>query len=460
MNNRKVFLSGFVLAALLAGTRLAFLFAPVSTDPDEGWNAVHAVLAMGGGALYPPAGELTGTNYPPLSFFLVGLLGKMTGDMIFAGRLLALLGIVCVAVLVWRLSLKLTRNRLASAGALLLFALYNTTLCRSYFGMDDPQWLGQAFALAGLAVLMPRAPRATSSGWRVILAACLVVAGGFVKQNLVGIPLAATVWLAMENRGAFGIWLAAAGGALALGFGLCVDVYGPPFFHNVFFLHRNYQVSRAVLKSLPILLALLPMLWASLWLARFWREDTRLRLLLLCALTALVTGIVERGGSGVDINAHFESLCVLCILSGLALARARGAWRWFMVPFIVLVPLGAVQGWREVVSYPARLAAFEGMEAHIRAQPAPVACEDLAYCYWAGKGYPLDFFLYGQNFLATHKDRALRVALADGEIGAAQIDMPSGPRSAPSDPLPPRLQSWSTGTLYRSGGQILIALPR
>ena len=30
-------------------------------------------------------------------------------------------------------------------------------------------------------------------------------------------------------------------------------------------------------------------------------------------------------------------------------------------------------------------------------QPGPVACEDLSLCYWAGKGFEIDFFLAGQK---------------------------------------------------------------
>lgn len=457
---RKRLFFGFILVAVLASTRLAFLFAPVSTDPDEGWNAVHAALAMGGGALYPPAGGLTGTNYPPLSFLLTGLLGRVTGDMIFAGRLLALLGVVSAAVMVWQISFKLTKNRLAAHEALLLFTLYNVTLCRSYFGMDDPQWLGQAFALAGLMALLPRVSSTVPEGRRIFLAAFLFVAAGFVKQNLVGIPLAVTIWLAMESRRAFAVWLAAACAALVLGFGLCISVYGTPFIQNVFLTPRHYETSRAFLRALPFLLAMLPMLWVSFWLVRFRGEDSRLNLLLLCALTAIVTGVVERGGTGVDINAHFETLTVLCILSGLALARAPGAWKWFAIPFIALLPLVAVKSWHGIASYPARLAAFQDMERHIRVQIGPVACEDLAYCYWAGKGYTLDFFLYGQHFLATHNDSALRDAIDNDEISAAQINAQRSPRSALGDPVPQLLKQWSTGTRYNSDSRTLISLSR
>ncbi len=218
-----------------------------------------------------------------------------------------------------------------------------------------------------------------------------------------------------------------------------------PFFQNLFLTPRHYEISRAILKSLPVLLALLPMILAAGWLARSWRQDARLQLLLLAALAALITGAAERGGIGVDINAHFETLSLLCILSGIALARAPRALPWLLLPFIALVPLGAVKAGQDIASYPTRLATAQAMEAQIRALPGPVACEDLAYCYWAGKGYELDFFLYGQKLLATRNDSALRHALATGGIRAAQINTARGPQSQISDPLPPLLQSMEHG---------------
>lgn len=459
MSGSKLRLFGFAAAALLAAARLAFTFAPISMDPDEGWNAIHSALAMGGGPLYPPEGALTATNYPPLSFLIIGLAGHFTGNLITAGRLVAIVAIICAGALIYQISFKLTRQKAASACALLLFALYNTTLCRSYLGLDDPQWLGQAFSLAGLAVLLPRDGQQQLRAWRIALAALLLVSGGFMKQNLVGLPLAVTLWMLERERRVYTLWLFCALAALLAGFGICGAVYGTPFFQNLFLMPRYYEISRAILKSLPILLAMLPMILAACWLAKSWSREERLRLPLLAALAALITGIVERGGIGVDINAHFETLCMLCILSGCALARAPRALPWLLLPFIFLVPLGAAGAWHEIASYPSRLAAFQAMEARIHAVHGPVACEDLAYCYEAGKGYDLDFFLYGQTLLATHNGNALRHAIASGTISAAQINVSHGPQSAVSDPLPPLLQGWSTGTLYRSGTQALVTLP-
>ncbi|HTQ71718.1 MAG TPA: glycosyltransferase family 39 protein [Acidocella sp.] len=458
ISGRKPLVLGFAIAALLAASRLAFTFAPVSTDPNEGWNAVHAALAMGGGPLYPPEGALTATNYPPLSFLITGLTGMLTGDMIIAGRLVAIIAIFCAGALIYRISFQISRDKAASAGALLLFTLYNATLCRPYLGMNDPQWLAQAFALAGLAVLLPEDEQALPGARRIALAALLFVAGGFVKQNVVGLPFAVTIWLLVHNKRAFAIWLVCALAALAMGFGLCGAVYGVPFFQNLFLTPRQYETSRAFLKSLPFLLALLPMLLATGWLARSWRQKARLQLLLLAAMAALITGAAERGGIGVDINAHFETLSLLCVLSGVALARVPRALPWLLIPFIVLMPLGAMKSWQDVSSYPARLIATRAMVTQIRALPGPVACEDMAYCYWAGKGYRLDFFLYGQYLLATHDVSALRQAVVSGDISAVQINSARGPQSRISDPLPPLLQGWSTQVLYRSDTQALIAL--
>src|SRR5882757_2792450 len=76
--------------ALLARNILAIpLLVPL--DPNEGWNAAHALAAMAGHALYPHSDSLMVNNYPPLSFYLVGELGRLTGDPIIAGRVLSLI---------------------------------------------------------------------------------------------------------------------------------------------------------------------------------------------------------------------------------------------------------------------------------------------------------------------------------------------------------------------------------
>src|ERR1700728_142178 len=75
----------------IAGILRAAAIIPlhVSLDPNEGWNAYHAAAAMRGHGLYPGAASFMANNYPPLSFYLVGLLGQVTGDPIVAGRIVS-----------------------------------------------------------------------------------------------------------------------------------------------------------------------------------------------------------------------------------------------------------------------------------------------------------------------------------------------------------------------------------
>ena len=65
--------AAFCCAALLLRDGIAIgLHVPL--DPNEGWNAYHALAAMSGQALYPH--DLMVNNYPPLSFYVVGAAGQ------------------------------------------------------------------------------------------------------------------------------------------------------------------------------------------------------------------------------------------------------------------------------------------------------------------------------------------------------------------------------------------------
>jgi len=72
-------------------------FLNVEIEINEGWNAYFADAAMGKMPLYPSADQLITNNYPPLSFYIVGLLGRFVGDPVLAGRLLSLLAMVAIA---------------------------------------------------------------------------------------------------------------------------------------------------------------------------------------------------------------------------------------------------------------------------------------------------------------------------------------------------------------------------
>src|SRR5215469_15196231 len=69
-------------------------FLNIEIENNEGWNAYFADAAMGKMPLYPSSAQLITNNYPPLSFYVVGLAGRLIGDAVLAGRLLSLFAVV------------------------------------------------------------------------------------------------------------------------------------------------------------------------------------------------------------------------------------------------------------------------------------------------------------------------------------------------------------------------------
>ena len=91
---------------------LAWLFAQASRGHSEGWNALVALRALSDLPLYPQDQTLHTNNYPPLSFYLVGGLGALTGDHMVAGRLISLAALVAIAFEI-ALAAKISRRRSA-----------------------------------------------------------------------------------------------------------------------------------------------------------------------------------------------------------------------------------------------------------------------------------------------------------------------------------------------------------
>src|SRR5689334_17460647 len=97
-------IAGLAVAWLSAAVGPTYaLFRWIPNGYNEGWNAYWADAAWRGRALYPAVDSPISDNYPPLSFYIVGALGRLIGDNVFAGRLLALLSLLAVAcnVFVW-----------------------------------------------------------------------------------------------------------------------------------------------------------------------------------------------------------------------------------------------------------------------------------------------------------------------------------------------------------------------
>jgi hypothetical protein len=370
---------------------------------------------MSGKPLYPALDALSANNYPPLSFYAAGWLGCWLGDYLFAGRLLAFIGIFTSAVVVAAVVKQLTgRIRAALMSGLLLLG-YNAALYPAYVGLDEPQWLGHGIMLLGLLAFLASEQR----GSLFLLSAGLMIVAGFVKQILLPIPLAATLWLLLYRREVLLLWLATSVALLVSAFALCFTVYGSGFFEGVFRDARDWSLVTAYFQGgLQFQRALPLLLLGTLVLPAAWRRVEG-RLVVFYAAISAALAIYFLGGSGVDMNAIFDLEIALCLVLGLAIGQLEengrsapvevssgmapgpiGAAWWGLLLVLVLglhLPRRLLDV-RQLWDYgrPREAETAEVIDL-LAKQPGPVACERLSLCYWAGKGFEIDFFQLGQK---------------------------------------------------------------
>lgn len=402
---------------------------PVPFDPNEGWNAYHAAAAMAGGSPYPSPQSFMTNNYPPLSFYVVGLLGRAIGDMIVAGRLVSLVSFVAISVAIGAVLREMACSVTEALFGALIFAAC-LFLNSDYVGMDDPQLLGHAVAMGGFLLVLRR-PR---DALFLVSAALLFVLAFFVKHNLVVLPLAVTVWLALYDRRS-ALTFAGAGTALGVaGMILFRIAYGFDLFAA---LHsaRVFAVHDLIANlSSWLVWGLLPLSVAGLLIARR-RDDKFVVLIALYAAIGFVVGASYFGGAGVDVNAMFDADIALALVAGLALNRLsdRGVVvgsaivAAFLLPLAVGIWLNFNADWLDADYWfqPLRdeTALAKGDTAFLRAHKGPALCETLGYCFWAGKAPEVDVFNTGQQFATrSRSDDGLIRMIASHRFAAVQLD--------------------------------------
>ena len=279
----------------------------VPLDPNEGWNAAHALSAMAGHGLYPQSQTLMVNNYPPLSFYLIAAIARQGGDVLIVGRWVAfaafLSTIAGIAVVLRRMS---CRPRAVALGALFFAAVLLIT--SDYVGINDPQLLGQAVQIGALLALLDE---------QIVASALLFAASIFIKHNLIAMPLAATMWLLLVDY--------KAGVALLL-WGLAFGLLGLVLFQLCCGTSLIAQLASPRLYSLTNLgSAFTHLWWAVLPVIAMGgsRPDRHALFCMLYAGLSLLLGLVFSAGDGIDANAFFDLGIALSIALGLAVERGR-----------------------------------------------------------------------------------------------------------------------------------------
>jgi hypothetical protein len=433
-----------VIALPILADRIALLPLHVALNPNEGWNALHTQAWLAGRALYlDPAGPVL-NNYPPLSFGIVAVLGRLTGDLIVAGRILSLVSLLVVATFSGIIACMLAGARAAGWFAGLLVLATFLVGYTDYVAMNDPQMLALALSTLGLWTLA----RWWGSTQALATAMVLMLLAGLTKHNMIALPTATllALWLESPRRGV----VVAVGGviATAISLGLIYAVWGPESIGSLL-AGRQWKalyLAQNIQRGMPVLAFQLATILAGYGLlARRGPE----RLLLIYAAVALAIAWFTGGGAGVYYNCFFDLAVASCTLTGIITYRAMEglAGRYPQARFL---PLALVLGiamlaikpwltarWNLQGGDAAALAAVTATDvARIREVPGPVACETSALCYWAGKGFELDYFNARQAVLTGRSGTGNVLSLIRGQrFDLIQLqDRSPGVRLSPEAP--------------------------
>jgi len=402
------------LLALLSLPLAALVYRSLLIEPinyNEGWNAYYASLLIHGGPLYYPQQALLSNNYPPLSFLIIASLSAFFGDSLFVGRAIAWLAFAVITAAIAAILRRIDGDRLPALFGAGMFASYMVVNYDIYVGMDDPQMLAHALLLLGLYVYLRHRPAA----WAGVVAALLMCAGLFTKHNVIGLPLALTVWLAVYDRAACLRFIAI--GLLSVSAGLTGStvVFGPDFLIDLT-ASRPYFAVRAWRHALEWTFPMQGPLALAMFASAPGVRDGYSVLFTFYAIVSLLLGCVAAGGDGTNFNLVFDVVIGAALAAGHLVARletrAPRLRFWVMAAYGASCCLTAalvakkeallIQPW---IDHQRRLEAETREEVKIVArQPGPALCESLAVCYWAGKDLELDPLNFAFGVAAGTKD--------------------------------------------------------
>jgi hypothetical protein len=309
---------------------------PFQIDDSEGVILSGAQWLSQGVSIYTPVRPdlFISAPYTPIYYVLNALAIGVMGVTFKAGRALSLLSAVLAGVMIYRIVLHETRNRLAALVGVGTFG--GMSLVAVWAVRVKPDLMGVALSLTGVYLALEWSGSAgkgrgwLKGSWLIYASAVVLVLAFYTKQTLLAAPLAVFIWLLVSHR-----WLAAKFAAVYLG---CVGVAflalnlssGGGFFEDVVGFHGHFALvhyldmwGEFAQSYWPLLLLTVAFIAVSVW----WRRS---RLIAIYALAAFVFA-AQVGTYGGSHNHFLEVAAVFslsaAVLFGLAQEKARG-WRW------------------------------------------------------------------------------------------------------------------------------------
>lgn len=456
-----ILLSAILLAA---GNLLAVGFV-FERNYNEGWNVYNTARLMHHELVYD-GNYWRVNNYPIVSFLVVGVVDLLFDDLLFSGRIVALASFAAIGVLaaiaIRRLGGK-PIDTVFGAGCALGFCYL---VAPAWIIVADPQTLGEAVMLGGFVSYV-------SNRRSLLRTAFIIVLGGFIKHNIMAIPVAITIDLAIRSPRRLPFWFACCAGSAAAFLGLTQIVAGGTFLDHLlsprtFSWHgvRHHLMKYVRLFKFPLVV----MVWSS---RRVFSDDR----VVLAAWggASLILASAFSGFEGASYNMFQDAAVFLGIASGIALQGLRRRiaaepdtrGRLAKIAAVAFVILLAQPIWARVPEIAVQLAHSSALlESDRRAEKVfladaqyiseaggPAICESLLLCHRAGQPFILDPFNSRQYVLAGKLDAGeliRRIAAHDFAVIQLRADICDDPATTACHILhyPQKVNRFTDETLY------------
>ena len=399
---------------------------------NEGWNVYNADRLIRGAIVYDE-NYWRINNYPIGSFLIIAGTNVLFHDLLLSGRLVALVSFAAIAVFAAMAIRHFGGGRTDAVFGAGCAAGFCYLMAPAWIVADDPQTLGEAVMLGALVSYIARPPDRLS----LLRTALLVVMGGFVKHNLVAIPIAITFDLAFRAPRRLPFWLVSCAGFTAGFLGLTQIVAGGDFIDHLMSPRRfewygaRYHLMKYLrLFKFPLTVIVLS---ASLFLA----AD---RIIIAAwGMISIISATILSGFEGTSYNMFQDAAVFLGVAAGILLSELRKVVLSgrlskvvltalpFMVaqPILARAPDVAVQVYHDRALLDAdrkRQETFLADAKFVADRQGPAICESLLLCYMAGQPFILDPFNSRQYMLSGRLDRGELIRrIAASEFAVIQL---------------------------------------
>jgi hypothetical protein len=437
----------FYAITLATGNLLSIGFI-FERNYNEGWNVYNAQRLINHELIYDD-NYWRVNNYPIFSFLVVTGVNFLVNNLLLSGRIVALVSFFAVGVLAAVAIRRFGGDRVDAVfgGGCALGFCY--LIAPAWIAVDDPQTLGEAIMLGALVSYLSRPPDRLS----LLRTALLMTLAGFIKHNLVAIPLAITFDIAIRSPRRLPFWFGCCAGLAVNCLGLTYLVAGGTFIDHLlsprlFTWHgaRYHLMKYLRLGEFPLAVILL--------FARAIFPGDR-RVLAAYGIVSISAATIFSGVEGTSYNMFQDAAVFLAVAAGVMLhglrnrmvagvlahervAKVALAFAPLLLaqPILTRSPQAFAQihhagGLLEIDRQAER--SFLAEAEYISKKHGPAICESLLLCYRSGQPFTLDPFNSRQFILAgrlNQNDMIRRIAAKEFAVVQLRADICDDPEAA------------------------------